>query len=1228
MPEDKDDKITEKTMQQEEAAPSGESQEHKEPNGHLVQTTDKDNEEKRISEDAGSVHAVIRGEYEPPVEYDSGANIVTIHPGASLEDLKGISDLISDGCTVALDSRGATNAAPRTIAVSPSLLSCIGDKATELTIGRGVSVEYMETGDGDIWNSLPQLRRVSIYNNIGVPANADGTGAFQEHGNLRCVDMALDAEGTISKGFCRGTALSTLMVHSAVPGSEYGLVAEDDVLFGSTLKSEKGLSYRDWNRIHGRQMASTHRDDSYLESIGSLTGMMDQIATNLETDGFEAMKAVPYLMPLAEEAARRIRPKKDVVKYDAKIDCILHDAEGVFDPKTLEVLKLDILSKVRDIVDEMKASFSKDPVGTYIEMGFSRECIDSLMEEDSFQHRKDFKESVETALFRQKVRLDEAERDYSCSQSLLDRLSGTAKRFERLMEEKTADTERNESNKALVVSKLNTMDRARSWDIVIHPDKDTDPRVYADAVKDMGKAIGESGLDDVAAKKAMRDLKDMADSFGASFSAKVRGDAFSRIATDHSMSDGTYVELPSALSVGDNFLSCRRLDIHSATDPENRTFTKEVGDFAQKTVDSIYARCLEIENEFVRIGIREALRVENGRAVAKSTRNYKSIMAQPNPISAFNSAFPKTKIDRESCLEGGRERYVRKVRKDYEGLRPAQINSQLKAFLDFVSKTSREKPSKERIGEIAREMDEAFSRIATMGDAAFSELRKAFPSIEIDAKGHVLDLQQAMLMDDSKNVLVLNEGSKMGDNCLCFTDCRGVAVGRMKNEYRHFRSWAENRYVEAKEKADRMKKTLLKVEAGSPDDRDVGNCGAYANDIEDQISRLEAKARGQKPLTEEDRRLGKTDWSEVLSQWKVFRRSYMEYSEARAVWEANDTEEKWRANRSYALKDVDGRIAEFERIHANSKTKDLRTKKDVMTMVYDQLSAENKKAYDALVEERNEILKDPSKVKTGMHFLSEGKDMGTDCILLAGSGIDAGRGSFANNPLTLEVHGLKPETEIGVDVVEKDLYERSDIFRGRMLMGKQHLSKVFDTRNFRFMRLEEALLDMVVNIFKTLFNLTSAFVEEAERRARRYMTEKGIYQQREDEARSLLLMCQGKEGEVFLEKLMDKDSPSSEYNAAARVIGRLKLESLAVKDESKLEKIARLRSYAERSLAKARMQKDMAHERNRADQEAKKQREDLYRTIGRMSRSVGVARASKELGAAKAQADWRLNKGM
>ena len=160
----------------------------------------------------------------------------------------------------------------------------------------------------------------------------------------------------------------------------------------------------------------------------------------------------------------------------------------------------------------------------------------------------------------------------------------------------------------------------------------------------------------------------------------------------------------------------------------------------RKVVASFYSRCREIENEFVRTGIRDALEEKNKGDAEASAKEYDSFMKQPDPVSAFNAAFPNMKVDRDGCLGRGRRIYVEKAKKDYEWLRPAQMDEPLKAFLDFVSKTGREKPPKGRLWEVVKEMDEAFSRIATMNGEAVIGLKKAFPNMKMDSKGHVFDL--------------------------------------------------------------------------------------------------------------------------------------------------------------------------------------------------------------------------------------------------------------------------------------------------------------------------------------------------------------------------------------------------------------------------------------------------------------------------------------------------------
>lgn len=1128
-------------------------------------------------------------------EYNDKLNILTLTPGVSARDIESLE--LADGCSIVFDCDNEERG--KVFSLSGDLLKAIGEKAQHVEIRKGVTFEYLAPQSGDIWGNLSELRTLRMSNNVGVPKNIDGTGAFQNHPTLRAVEMRLSAEGQLSDNFCRGTELSSFMVHSDEPGKEFGLKAGDNVLFGSLMESEKGISTADWNKIHGKQICKTHNDNAYLSELGKFSAAIEEgLSVLAETEVMpkkgeegksllDTVGAHSYLAPIFREAANLVYTEEE-----------LKNLEG---EELTEKDYARLLPEAKKVLRELKNDINNDLLGTYMEKKYSVPLIEKALQNCSFQSQKDFQEAHTEAKFREAAYQEEIRRDKNLAGSLGKKLEQDITKLRSIIKPNSNAQLGSESRRIADIFS----------EVLTKGEKDN--KEYAKALRELSDIVNNSKIisNKEEAKKAVRNVSD---SYGLLYSTELRIKVLEEQKKEHARNGRTYIELPSRLWAGDNFLSCRNTEFHSSTDPDRRAFKEETEVFAQKTVNAIYAACVEYKESFWKAGLKDIINAQGG---VVDGRTYGDFLKEKSPIEAYNKVATPDKMVNKDILEArGTETILNAFN--------ANDRKQMEEVFNFVLKTSKTPPKK--YGEAERDMDQQICSIVQGGDIGFEELRKILPSLDLTPDGHVIDFEQAELMRGTKNLLILGTGSKLGDNCLCFTNNNGVFVGHNNNEYRHFKSWAEGKYLESKKEIEPVMKKLLGIQMGAEEDKDTKEAGALRDDIKSNIVALKnemkrAPSEGSIKSTEEGEaqakpRKTKEEFLEEVQEWEAFLESYEEYTSDRLVWEANDTEEKWLSNNSYVLQDVNDRIKEFENANSTRKTKDYNTYEDVYEMNRDSLSDELRIKYDALLAEKNEILENPEEVVTGSHFLSEGKEMGNEKTLITGGEINAGHNSFANNPEIIELHKNNPETNITKDVMGKNIYNKSDIFRGRMLMAKEMLKEVFDGRHFRHMRMEEACLDIIVNLFKIFFNLSSWAAKTIEREIRDTKTRNGIYDRNVNEAKEIFLTCTDTKGEAFLERLTSKTSPISEYKAVMRVVGRLNLAKIINSNMSNGKKLEQIQTLAQNKLINSVNAKKRADALTSRDQKEKALRLGFYKQMGTWSREKGMIVISKRLGRA------------
>jgi hypothetical protein len=1119
----------------------------------------------------------------PKVEYDKERNVLFLRPGASAREVEALE--LKSGCSVIFDNN--ETGIKENFEISGDLLRAIGDKAQHVGIEKDLVFAYLSPQEGDIWSNLSELRTLRIKNNVGVPTNIDGTGAFQNHPTLRSVEMQLSAEGQLSDNFCRGTSVSSFMVHSSKPGKEYGLKAGDNVLFGSLVESAKGISTADWNELHKNHICKTHKDDSYLSELSRFDIALNDAGRFLDGNignFLGALSSRQELVPLFQHAVDRAYSVTGAMELNSR---------GLSEEDYAR-----LVPTVKTILNELKDELKTDFIGTCLDNSYCMPFVEKVLQDCNKQAQQDFKDAYTEAKFRKSAYQSEIDRDEALKANLQDVWQHNIDALKQITKYGTES-----STEAKRITEL--FDKV----LAVAPRENANEKEYADALKEISEITGKSKAieDKEGAKSSIRGISD---AYGLLCSTNKRIAALETLKNTHKRKNGAYIELPSRISAGDNFLSCRETELHSATDPGLRQFKEELEAFNKKTVNAIYASCVEYKETFWKTGLMSVINDQGGVVDGKT---YEDFVKEKDPIAEYNKvAKPEARVNKEPLTTRGTEERLSTFNSNDQ--------KQIEKVFDFVLDTAKSPPKD--YARSAKDMDRQICEIVQGGDIGHEELRNILPSMDFTSDGHVLDFKQTERMQNVKNIFTLGEGSKLGDNCLCFINCNGVHVGHNTNEYRHFKIWAESQYQNAKNIIAPMMKDRLGIVMGSDKDKDAKEPGALRDDIKSNIVALENEMKKAPSLADakgkaEKGKKTKEDYLVELQAWKNFQAQYESYTNDRLVWESNDTEEKWLARNSYALQDVNERIRKFEEANATTKTKDFKTHTDVYTMNRDALSDDKRAQYDKLIAERDAILVDPQKVATGSHFYSEGKEMGNEKAMLTGGEINAGYDSFSNNPEVLELHKNNPETNITADVMKKNLYDKSDIFRGRLLMAKEALKDIFSNRDFRYMRLEEACLSIIINLFKTLFNLTSWAAKTIEREIRQEKTKRGIYSRNVDEAKEILLASCGNDGEAFLSRLSSKSSPASEYNAVLRVVGRLNLNKILNSNGSSVKKLEQIQNIAQRKLANAKNAEKRANGLNKREQLSKAQLLGFYRQMGTWTREIGMAKTSRRLSLAR-----------
>lgn len=1158
------------------------------------------------------------------VVYNIQTNTITIRPNTSVEDLQKIISQVKPGAQIILDKNVEAcnyddrngfshNSIREKIQISPALLDVLSGKVESMTIKGGVDLEYLNSGDGDIWERLPNLRNLQMYNNKGVPCNIDGTGAFKEHPSLSCVSMCLDDNGFLSEGFCQGTALASFQVYEEKPGETHGLEAENNVLFGSTKNSVKGASREEWNKIHdvvlkcdkngdvqNREKNEEFVKDIYNKQINGYNNFIYEFESRTRNfyDSNIKEKLENLNFSISDELNQKIGILGQIANPPQDVRKTLGDLQKEISKSELSVAeKKEFYTSIKLLAD------------------LQSQAYDAVQTRDGLIARRDNLSLSDNMHAQLPSRMEAG--DNFCSCRTFDYVSST-------------DPNGRNYNKSV--------EKARN-DLA----RNTIRNFYAQAMLyDNSTKLRNEFVD----KELYNFLVDFNNAKFKRTQGKRKGEEVGRL----------------------NFFGTEPRD-YETREANGLTISSSL----QETYDEIIKNANEIKKN-TKCDYLDAVL----QSLDKRLGGYDIFTKYLNEI--YNSGSDKDWKERFNSGVYDRiiDQYAKEIRLKYglsdNNSRSKFVNKEFstacaKEALKLVHDFNTKIPKLKTQADIDNEMKKIEDRInnfvnidfitfalsederTDLMNAARSEFREVFKSMNLDEKGNVVDFEECRKLEDSSNVLSLNPGCVLGDNCFTKTNLNGVAVNENIEAYKHFIAHAKSDLEKAEDAVfealyfncmgtssyiknwddlsneDRLYYENLaesyfdkkkQFEELSPEKKTKEKKAELAKARRELWEQCDIKSTLKSTPVGEYKKLieghihsqesnGKQDgWLQDMLNWKAAQKAYEEYCSIRTIVENSGTKENWLAQQSFAKLMIDKEIEEFEAANSTRKTKINGV--DLYEMNYNALSPENRKKYDKLLERRAEIVKNFDKVIAGNHCFSEGKEGGAEKTVLVGKGINAGADSFDGNPEIIEIHDGSPETMVTTDVIRKNLYRDSDIFRGRLMCLADRVMDAFDSRNFRFVRLEEALLETLINLLKILFHIGRSCYEFGAKQYRNCSI--NYFEKSAKDARELLLMM-GKDGVNVIERLCSPSVPDSEYNALAKMVGSYQLNNILNSKTSTIEKNQAIVKSLSETCAILEKKRDDIREAIATSQLSDVQKRQLYEMLGKYNFRDGMSALKK-----------------
>lgn len=404
--------------------------------------------------------------------------------------------------------------------------------------------------------------------------------------------------------------------------------------------------------------------------------------------------------------------------------------------------------------------------------------------------------------------------------------------------------------------------------------------------------------------------------------------------------------------------------------------------------------------------------------------------------------------------------------------------------------------------------------------------------------GEILELAGIKVED---KILHASSTSRWGDLCYSGTNLQGVAFSESTPQrFMAFRRYAETEVKKYERTVEHLKKKL--GYSGIDIDLDITEgLGAWQNKIKDNQRSLTSQFGKE---TDEAKKIALQN---QLRDLNALDQVYGKWVAAKKLRDNYDTREKFEKLKNEGLVAIERKIREFAEVHANNKTKDFDTHQDVFSMKYDQLSNEEKQIWNDLHAQRNIILKFGNKAKLGKGCFSGNEKHVEGETQIFGV---AAKGEYfgCHNSETMSFRkGQLLATDITDETLKKKYYQGSKIHWIKAKIRKENLKEAFKEafKEFRYLSLEDALIQDIVELFKLALGITSFMKDFGEKHTRdlRMSIYKKILNDN-NERTKLFVMLNNENNTAQFMRMLDDDNPNAIKNSILKLFGSKEYEKI------------------------------------------------------------------------------------
>ena len=658
----------------------------------------------------------------------------------------------------------------------------------------------------------------------------------------------------------------------------------------------------------------------------------------------------------------------------------------------------------------------------------------------------------------------------------------------------------------------------KAMDVILDgPFKDLTGKDCKDLIKTFYREIAKKQNRDLITEEernfVTNKLLELAQHVGLYNYAVRKQEAFNkRINNEPSLSQGTYMFMSSRVVSGHgNFSNMKFSNCVCVDDPDKESMKDNIRKNQNVIVNNIIAKSVMTKSDLIDNGWK--------LIVSDLMNNEKMSKKEAERIANDKSAEERLDAAFGKMADGAKE-----VNRWFLGL--------AEAYKDMDADTLDSDAIRE---EIYNKVQEFWQ---TRNDEDKEVMRSLFDGLDFNPNtGEIYDLEEKLSVADADNVIVIDSSSMMGDGNFVGTNATGLHVHEERTAfgYQAFKKIMKDeinkRGVEVNELKDRLGLS------GSGDVDYTEGFGAWRDVIKGNIETLSNKSI---PSCEDPKK--KYALEKKLQDFKRLQQIYEPWAKVNLLYNNNNTKEKWIANKNEALKAQDDLIRKFENTYHNQKTKDYNSRQDVFSMVYEQLSDQQKFEWNALHIKRQDILKYLEYPTFGRGFFSCNKDLVNTKTTISGPNPEvlAGEQSFSYNSETERCGNGKDAFSVCVDdeVFKKKLYEKSLIRKGKLLCGKENVKAALKQLDFRLLSLEQALIEMAVEALKLLFSLAGDAAKLTEKATRHFRSTlyHNIIQDQKDRQELFIMMNDDSKTMDIMKKLGD-DHPNSIKNAVIKLFG-------------------------------------------------------------------------------------------